>query len=135
MQAHSYYLTGSDARTIDLLHATRATVVAVTRDDDGSLVRVRVTLEDIQGRRFGPFDVYMDVTHYDVGAYVAIRSHGPLQATGLTRSELDRIAETALRLAGLYCDRCDSTEPLDIDCQGERRCIDCDGPCPGCFAG
>ena len=135
MTESRYYITSSEPRTIWLLHSTRATVVAVTRDDDSALVRVRVTLEDIQGRRFGPFDIYTDVTHYDVGAYAAVRAHGPLAATGLTRSELDRIAETALRLAGIYCDRCQSTEHLDSDCFGERRCSDCDGPCAGCYSG
>lgn len=130
-----YYLSSSEPRTVDLLHGTRATVVAVTRDDDSALVRVRVTLDDIAGRRFGPFDVYTDATNDDTGVYLAIRSHGLLQATGITRLELDRIAEAALRLGGLYCDFCPSTEPLDRDCFGGLRCIDCDGPCPGCYSG
>ena len=45
------------------------------------------------------------------------------------RSELDRRGESSSPV----CAECSGE--LDVDCWGDARCVECEGPCSGCYAG
>ena len=128
-----HYVEWTSAERVNLYAGAQATILARYMDDVERYDIIRVSVVEPTGRVRGPIDVHVDASDDNDNITSALSYALDGGAPGLARAEQRTIATRALQIIERACSECGST--LDVDCFGNVRCVECDDPCAGCYAG